>query len=99
MSSKCVCQKLCSFVILQLISPSDFTAVTLPNKQSAIIQVAAGGNVSACVDSDGYLVYWGGISEHHELSVRQPSVIQVREECLRDGVDGMFGLMFRLFRA
>ena len=65
--------------MLQIISPSEFTAVTLPNKQSAIIQIAAGGNVSACVDSDGSLVYWGGISEHQELSVRQPSVIQVRE--------------------
>ncbi len=51
-----------------------------------------------CVDSDGSLVYWGGISEHQELSVRQPSVIQVREGWLHDGMDGMFGLMFRLFR-
>ena len=57
--------------------PAEFTAVMLPNKDSAIVHISAGGNLSAAVDSDGLLIHWGCISEHQEFAVRQPSVMQV----------------------
>jgi hypothetical protein len=63
--------------VLQSQLPSDFTAVTLPNKDSAVVHIAAGGNLSCCVDSDGSLVYWGCLSEAPESAVRKPSVMQV----------------------
>ena len=65
-------------MVVQMTTPSECTAVTLPNKFSAIVHVAAGGNLSACVDSDGALIYWGCISEHAEFAIRQPCVMQVR---------------------
>ncbi len=63
--------------MLQSSSPSEFAAVMLPNKDSAIVHISAGGNLSAAVDSDGLLIHWGCISEHQEFAVRQPSVVQV----------------------
>ena len=53
------------------------TAVLMPNKDRVIVRVAAAGNLSACVDSDGLLWHWGCISEYQEFAVRQPSVMQV----------------------
>jgi hypothetical protein len=64
---------------LQSNIPMECAAVTLPNKDSAVVHVSAGGNLSACVDSDGSLWLWGCISEHKEFAVRQPSVMQVKE--------------------
>jgi hypothetical protein len=67
----------CLFWVLQSSLPAEFTAVMLPNKDSAIVHISAGGNLSAAVDSDGLLIHWGCISEHQEFAVRQPSVMQV----------------------
>jgi hypothetical protein len=57
--------------------PMQCTAVLMPNKDRVIVRVAAAGNLSACVDSDGLLWHWGCISEYQEFAVRQPSVMQV----------------------
>jgi hypothetical protein len=71
-----LCEGECNFG-LQSNLPMECAAVALPNKDSAVVHVAAGGNLSACVDSDGSLWYWGCISEYEEFAVRQPSVVQV----------------------
>ena len=63
--------------LLQSQLPSDFAAVTLPNKDSAVVHIAAGGNLSCCVGSDGLLVYWGCLSDAAESAVCKPSVMQV----------------------
>ncbi len=72
--------------------------MTLPNKNSAIVHVAAGGNLSACVDSDGSLVYWGCISEHQDLAVRQPSQMQVSQQRSQENENHLYKLMLGFFR-
>ena len=81
-------------------APMECAAITLPNKDSAIVHVAAGGNLSACVDSDGSLWYWGCISEYHDFAVRQPSIMQVKFS-MRMYVSGcmLMELIFDSFRA